>query len=124
MESLVTAAIGASLDKFRDLKLGSPRFGYTGYIDWIQPSEMTHSIMKGIDDFNRKFVAIKVRQHLYSEIPAEWYSTRPSVWCLFQRNSGDDSVWAIGSPGDECSQSWALGGNQVTPETLEQVRND
>jgi hypothetical protein len=37
------------------------KIGYTDYIDFIRAEDMNHPIMKGIDIFGRKFIAIKVK---------------------------------------------------------------
>ena len=37
------------------------RNGRTGYIDYIQPEEMTAPIMRGVDNQNRHFVVIRAR---------------------------------------------------------------
>jgi hypothetical protein len=41
------------------LELGNKR-SYTEYIDFITLDDMTHSIMRGIDVYNRRFIVIKM----------------------------------------------------------------
>lgn len=38
------------------------RFGYTGYIDFLTPTDLTAPIMKGIDAVSRPFVTMKIRR--------------------------------------------------------------
>lgn len=57
-------------------------FGRTGYIDFITLDDMTHSIMRGIDSINRRFIVIKMNidnQNLFQT--------------FFQRYSDCDGLW-------------------------------
>ena len=37
--------------------------GHTGYIDFIQVKDMSHSAMQGIDAYGRFFIALKYSDH-------------------------------------------------------------
>lgn len=42
------------------------RMGWTGYIDIIEPEEMSHSVMVGTDKYGRPFIALRVK---INEVP-------------------------------------------------------
>lgn len=70
------------------LDLGD-REGLTGYIDFIQPSEVGAPIMSGLDKYNRPFFTLRIQ-----------YGPRPDmvyVETLFQRYVNDYVLWTTGS---------------------------
>ena len=69
-----------------DLKLKS---GDTGYIDFISPEDMSHSIMRGTDMYGRPFVSLKI-QAVQNEQDVH-------VGTFFQRYSDNFDDWAFGT---------------------------
>lgn len=65
------------------------RVGSTGYIDFITPDEMNESYNKGIDVYRRKFI------NILANIEYENGSVKKTLSTLFQRHSGDESLWMI-----------------------------
>ena len=59
--------------------------GHTGYIDFIQVKDMSHSAMQGIDAYGRFFIALKYSDH-----------ETQRVGTFFQRYSNENS-WAYGT---------------------------
>lgn len=79
-------------DKLNDLPIldiGSDQ-GMTGYIDFIQVSDMTEPIMKGLDKFKRPFLAILFKVKHEGEI-------KHAVATFFQRYSDEKINWAYGT---------------------------
>jgi len=63
------------------------RQGKTGYIDFIKPSElMNHSIMKGIDNSNRRFIVFK-SETVVNRRNVEMFTT------FFQRYSNNPTLY-------------------------------
>lgn len=92
------------------LDLGS-RNGHTGYIDFIQPEEMSSPIMRGEDDNGRPFVAIRYmyQEQLCVETLFRRYTTG-STW-----TSGGGSVIGAGALTEEDLEFLArlVGGEEV-----------
>lgn len=57
------------------------RIGDTGYLDFIQPEHMPHSVMRGTDSVGRPFISLKIR----SNSPREPDGQDPFVITFFQR---------------------------------------
>jgi hypothetical protein len=68
------------------------RMGHSDYIDFLQPEELTHPIMRGIDAYRRPFVAFKV----YVAGPKD-KDNYEIVGTFFQRYSDDTDAWAFGT---------------------------
>ncbi len=62
------------------------RTGKTGYLDFLEPSDLKHSIMKGMDVFNRPFIAIKLFDSTTNKV---------TVHTFFQRFN-DNTLWVRG----------------------------
>lgn len=62
--------------------------GGTGYIDGVKPADLSHSVMWGIDSWDRPFVALKLRE-------ANGVG-EPGVETLFQRYIEEENIWASG----------------------------
>jgi len=62
------------------------------YIDNINPEEMTHPIMQGVDMYDRKFYAVKV--HINNKSSGE---ITEGVGTFFERHSTKQNEWAYGS---------------------------
>jgi hypothetical protein len=60
------------------------------YIDFIQPTEMTSSIMRGVDCFNRPFLSFKTTLENSSQ------PNRIVVQTLFKRYTDKDTTWTSG----------------------------
>ena len=67
------------------------RIGQTDYIDFLMPEELTHSIMRGVDAYQRPFVAFKVQVQIEDKEPSEIVGT------FFQRYSDNTDAWAFGT---------------------------
>jgi hypothetical protein len=67
--------------------------GLTGYIDFLTPDDMTHTIMKGVDAYKRPFVAFKLQvSH------DKWQEQNGEQVCtFFQRFSDNTDSWAYGT---------------------------
>lgn len=65
-----------------NLDLGG-RMGDTGYIDFLQPDELVHPVMKGVDKFGRPFIALKLEVLAEGNEDAE--EAGEEVLVLFQR---------------------------------------
>lgn len=63
------------------------REGGTGYIDFIDPSEMTAPIMRGVDKYNREFFVIRAKNNTTGE---------HSCTCYFERAGDQPGTWATG----------------------------
>ena len=70
-----------------ELNLGN-RTGRTGYIDFLEPEELSHSVMRGVDAAGRPFISLKVR----SNQP----NAQAFVITLFQRYA-QGGEWSYGS---------------------------
>ena len=66
------------------------RQGNTDYIDFISTSEMTASVMKFEDKFNRKGFAL--------HLECSWgeHKGKTIVLAIFQRYTGPNSIWTYG----------------------------
>ena len=74
------------------LKLPDSAYGNTGYLDSLLPEEMMASVMKGMDRYDRAFVAVRVRVRDHSG-----QVIREGVEVYFQRYSnGAGDIWVIG----------------------------
>lgn len=62
------------------------------YIDNIDPEEMTHPIMQGVDMYDRKFYAVKV--HINNKTTGE---ITEGAGTFFERHSTKRNEWAYGS---------------------------
>ncbi len=64
------------------------RMGATGYIDFLNPEEMSGPIMKGVDKFGRPFIALKME-----------LTEKPFIVTLFQRYVGGErgDMWTWGT---------------------------
>ena len=76
--------------------------GRTDYIDYIKHNDMTHPIMKGIDIYNRPFIAI--RYHCLDNSTIKTFSKNSPTddisqtsLCIFQRYSDCPELLVIGS---------------------------
>lgn len=81
--------IGRRLPELRDcpiLDIGD-QFGQTGYIDFIQPSQLTEPFMKGVDCCKRPFVVFKATIYYEDGHSIETLTT------FFQRYTDDNVVW-------------------------------
>lgn len=66
------------------------RVGETGYIDFLEPADLSAPVMKGLDRVNRPFIAIKMENKSNAKV---------FVMVLFQRYI-EDNVWTwIGTGG-------------------------
>ncbi len=70
---------------YPNLDIGD-RQGHTDYIDFINPSELTHPIMLGIDILKRPFIVIKAIGTLNDEM-VKFTET------FFQRYTENQSLW-------------------------------
>lgn len=68
----------------------SDRAGWTGYINFIRPDELSHPIMRGVDKVNRPFFVIRAENAKTSDLVTVTY---------FQRYSDDIQTWAQGGDG-------------------------
>ena len=66
--------------------------GSTGYIDQINPKNVTYPIMVGVDDYKRPYITIKTQSTFKKNI----YSV---VVTIFQRYSDSKSSWTHGTNG-------------------------
>ena len=57
-------------------------FGTTGYIDFINQNQLTSSVMRGIDQHNRRFIVIKMN-----------IDNKNLFQTFFQRYSDSDGLW-------------------------------
>ena len=73
------------------LDLGD-QMGHTGYLDFLEPSDMTHPVMKGTDIHGRPFIAVRL---VYTNRRGK---TRTGVETLFRRYT-DGPVWVSGGAG-------------------------
>lgn len=73
---------GIDYDTLPELNLHG-QVGKTGYIDFIKPRHMQHPVMKGVDTFGRRFIAIKATSRI---------TEREVVEVLFERDA-QDSTW-------------------------------
>ena len=58
----------------------------TGYIDYIQPKQLTSNVMRGVDTYHRPFIVFCVKDAKGNEIAET----------LFQRHGREPNNWAIG----------------------------
>jgi len=81
------------------------RMGWTDYIDFLSSQDLTAPVMRGIDSYNRPFIAL--RYIVRNEDPAK---NRTCVETLFQRYTDDPIKWVkgTGSNGDQISMTEAL----------------
>lgn len=84
--NVVTSASGTRYDEIPSLNIGE-RMGSTGYLDFLNPTELSGPIMKGVDRFNRPFISLKVRHRENGAL---------SVITLFQRYT-DRPLWTQGT---------------------------
>lgn len=63
------------------------RGGYTGYIDFIEPSEFNEAVNKGTDNFGRKFISFRANIHYDDGKVKSTFTT------LFQRYMTDEELW-------------------------------
>lgn len=87
------------IDELPILDLGQKN-GATGYIDFIQASDLSHSVMRGIDMNNRPFVSIKfhVRPNPNSsDINVQNTKHYEAVGTFFQRYADNAELWAYGT---------------------------
>ena len=63
------------------------RTGYTGYIDFIKPTEFNDAFVKGTDRYKRKFVVFRAKIVYDNNEVATTFTT------LFQRYLGDETLW-------------------------------
>lgn len=82
----------AVFNAYPELDLAGRR-GSTDYIDFLSPHELTHSVMRGIDRFQRPFISLKLRANL-----AGGGFGPPFVVTLFQRYT-DRGLWTYGIAG-------------------------
>lgn len=91
----------------------SDKMGSTGYIDFLQPSDICEStiskngfsdmdkpkMVKGIDRYNRHFVALKCKYRYYDD-HSNRYSMKKKwkdcVFTIFQRYTHNEYMWVIG----------------------------
>jgi hypothetical protein len=70
-----------------ELNLGD-RTGSTGYIDFLEYEDLSHSVMRGVDAGGRPFISLKVQSNIAN--------ARPFVITLFQRYA-QGGEWSYGS---------------------------
>lgn len=63
------------------------RQGWTDYIDFIKPDELTSTIMKGVDKFGRPFLVVKGKGISGDNSDTEIFQT------FFQRYQNNQSLW-------------------------------
>ncbi len=80
----------AAFDRLPVLDIGT-RTGDTGYLDFLRPSDLSQSIMRGADRLGRPFIALKLR----SNRPVD--QGREFVVTFFQRYTDDDGRWTWGT---------------------------
>ncbi len=68
--------------------------GHAGYIDFIEPQDMSHSIMQFKDKLNRRGIAMHLRVH---EAGSEYLNSEDVLVC-FQRDGANNSNWATYLP--------------------------
>lgn len=90
------------------------RTGGTGYLDFLQPNDLTHSVMRGADAGGRPFISLKLNVPSQSRHPS--YQT---VITFFQRfATGGEWTWGSqnyhGNPVNF--------GNRLTPQDLAIIR--
>jgi len=90
------------------------RIGTNGYIDFIEPQDMTHSVMRFTDSYQRPGIAIKIQAR--REIPpSRFLKPVPGntfVLALFRRYTHPDSIW-----------TYAWGNSDQRIETLYEQRH-
>ena len=89
------------------------RVGHTGYIDFINKNELTGSYVKGIDKHGRKFVSFVATIEYKDGEKKNTFTT------LFQRYTGDESVWM----GASCGQQLFYTNGGANIEQLKLVHN-
>lgn len=80
-----------NVDDIPVLNIGE-RMGSTGYVDFIKSSEMTSSVMKGVDHAKRAFVSFDIQ----CDGKKEGYTGGRGVITCFQRYTDDLNKWCIG----------------------------
>ena len=76
--------------RFNVLNLGG-REGSTGYIDFIEKSEVPHKVMVGVDKFGREFIVLKCIVTRRNGNKINCFQT------FFRRYVSDKELWASGS---------------------------
>jgi hypothetical protein len=88
---LMQEAVGGvdTFNQYPVLDIGS-RTGATGHLDFLQPQDLTHPVMRGVDAVGRPFISLKLRSGQSGDHNAE------SVVTLFQRYR-DSGLWVYGA---------------------------
>lgn len=87
------------IDKLPILDIGQLR-GSTDYIDFIKESDMSHTVMRGLDIFGRPFVSIKFNirpDPNSSDNSVQNIKPCQAVGTFFQRYSDNTELWAYGT---------------------------
>jgi hypothetical protein len=80
----------AAFNRLPILDIGA-RTGDTGYLDFLRPSDLSQSIMRGSDKLGRPFIALKLRSNRPEDYGREFVVT------FFQRYTDDAGRWTWGT---------------------------
>ena len=97
------------------LNLGN-RNGPTGYLDFLQPNELTQPVMRGIDAAGRPFISLRLRSNTPPHSPLE---SQVFVITFFQRyRTGGLWTWGSWGSGEFIVNRNQVFGNTVRPQDL------
>ena len=73
---------GVKFEDLPEIKHQNKFVGYTDYLDSIYPDYLTHYVMRGIDQYNRKYIVVYHKNNIQT---------------YFQRYSNSTFVWSFGT---------------------------
>lgn len=90
VQSFKTKGLDNNIAKLPVLDLKN-RMGGTGYIDFLKPKDLSHSIMQFTDRHNRRGIAMHIRVHEETSK----YKDLEGVLVCFQRSRNNNSDWQV-----------------------------
>lgn len=88
--STVSQALTQALEgkNIPTLNLRADQIGSTGYLDQLNPEDLSNDVMQGTDPLNRRFYAFRIK---------DYFDGQTKVFTVFQRHTGISDVWTMGS---------------------------
>ena len=82
-----------NMNKIPILEWEDKFLGGTDYIDRIEPENLKHKVMIGIDRYERPFICFRIKTY------SKYYEEIFNVDTLFQRYTGEKNTWTNGTCG-------------------------
>lgn len=89
----------SSISKILELPVLKIEKRYRDYLDYVKPTDLTHSVMRGTDIFNRMFITIGLSCRI-SDIKIDL------VIVLFQRYTNENKWVSVSNPHGHKSLLW------------------